>query len=98
MSEPVYPMAIPLAFPFEYKGATYTEFTVERRAKAKDLIAAERQPTPSGREAALLASVSNVGFDVVGEMDLADYRSITARTGTDFLSVSGSEAMLGAPS
>ena len=82
------PQVFPLAVPVEHKGTTHTELAV-RRPKVKDLIAAERQPGEIAREAALLAICAGVPFTMVGEMDVADYRSIVVRTGIDFLAVGG---------
>ena len=86
-----------LVHPVEHQDKTYAELSV-RRAKVKDLIAAERQPGEIGREAALLAICAGVDFAVVGEMDVSDYHSIVTRTGIDFLSQAGPAAAPGGAS
>lgn len=92
------PITYPLEFPFEHKGKRYTEIRILRRAKAKDLVAGDRQPGPTGREAALLAAVSDFDFATVAEMDALDFTTVCARAGLDFLLQSGPPAPSDAPS
>lgn len=92
------PITFPLQFPFEHKGRRIDEIRILRRAKAKDLIAADRQPGPTGREASLLAAVSDFDFATVAEMDGLDFDTVCARAGVHFLSQSGAPAPSGAPS
>ena len=81
---PRLPETFPLAHPVEHGGKTYTKITV-RRAKVRDIIAAERQPGETAREAQLLAILADVPFGMVGDMDAGDYHSICARAGIGFL-------------
>lgn len=76
-----------LVFPVEHKGKTYDKLEI-RRPKVKDLIAAERQPTETGREASLLSICADVPFEVVGEMDSGDYHAACARGGIGFFPAS----------
>ena len=92
------PVTYPLKFPFEHKGTRHVEIRIVRRAKAKDLVMADRQPGPTGREASLLAAVSNLDFGAVAEMDALDFSSVCAMAGLDFLSQSGTPAPSGATS
>ena len=89
MSGDKLPITLPIKFPFDHGGKTYAEIVIKRRAKAKDLIAADRQPGPHGREASLLAAVSDFDFATVGEMDGLDFNDSCAKAGIYFLSQSG---------
>lgn len=97
MSEAL-PITLPLKFPFEHKDRTVTEIRIVRRAKARDLVAADRQPGPTGREASLLAAVSDLDFAAISEMDALDFNEVCARAGVHFLSQSGAPALSVAPS
>ncbi len=85
---------IPLDRPIEGKDGKITSLTV-RRPLVKDLIASERQPTATGREAALLSICAGIPFGDVGKMDVADYHRAVVRSGVDFLSGIGPEASPG---
>ena len=92
------PFTIPLGFPFEHQGKTRSEITIQRRAKAKDLVAADRQPGPTGREASLLAAVSDFDFAAVAEMDALDFNDVCSKAGVHFLAQSGAVKTSTAPS
>lgn len=92
------PIAIPLKFPFEHRGQTRSEIRIVRRAKAKDLIAADRQPGEEGREAALLAAVSDFDMGTIGEMDALDYNRAKDEARISFLLQSGTAARSADPS
>ena len=92
------PIVIPLKFPFDFRGKTYTEIRILRRAKAKDFVATDRQPGPEGREASLLAAVSDFDFATIGEMDGLDYHEAKERSRIAFLSQSGAAATSTDPS
>ena len=92
------PQTYPLEFSFEHNAKTYTEITVKRRPRVRDLIAAERQPGELGREAALLASISDFDFATIGEMDSDDFTSISAKAGAHFLSQRGDAGTSTGPS
>ena len=92
------PIAIQLKFPFDFRGKNHSEIRILRRAKAKDFIAADRQPGEEGREASLLAAVSDFDMATVGEMDGLDYFDVKNRAGISFLSQSGAAATSTDPS
>ena len=89
MSGDEFPVDFPLFFPFGHRGKVHSEISILRRAKARDLIAADRQPGPTGREASLLAAVSNFDFATVAEMDGLDFSNACTKAGVYFLSQSG---------
>ena len=92
------PIVHPLRFPFEHRGKTHSEIRFLRRAKASDLIAADRQPGEMGREASLLAAVSDFDFSQVGEMDALDFDEARTKAGSSFLLQSGAAATSTEPS
>ena len=92
------PLILPLSFPIEHRGKTHTEIRILRRARARDLVDADRQPGETGREAALLAAVSDFDLPTVGEMDAHDFHRVIDLAAVRFLSQSGAAAKSTEPS
>ena len=69
-----------LAHPVTVRGKTYAELTI-RRPLVRDMIAADRQPGPMGKDAALVAACAGIDITDFGHVDAADFRAILAQGG-----------------
>lgn len=82
-----------LKFPFEYEGENVTELKL-RRLKAKDYIAMDNEfaalkldPEQAGEnrhKTMLLAKVTGKPFELIEELDAADYIGLQAAWGNGF--------------
>ena len=76
---------VPFDLPVEHDGTKYDSLTI-RRARARDQLAADAGGgTDAQKEARLFANLCEVSPDVIGLLDLGDYRRLQ-RAFLDFLS------------
>ncbi len=69
-------VTVPLQFPVEYQGQTYSELTM-RRPKVRDQKhAAKASKDPAEQELRLLCNLCEVAPDVLDELDLGDYKAL----------------------
>jgi hypothetical protein len=64
---------IPLKTPIEHNGQRFTEITILRRPKTKDVLRSRKGKSDEEAQLALISNLTEIAPEVFQEMDYADY-------------------------